>query len=401
LKKLIFIISILFSIQLTYSNSTFDTIISHVQDERINDIVEFENFYILSGSIIDGNYFTSYVIKIDKKGTIIKDTIFDNSSVSIRIHRVDNEIVLFRSKGFTSPNQAYIIFTKMDTSLNIIFEKQLPFPLELYPSRYNVTMSSDSNFVISGSTNTYSSPPPNLNVFLYKVSLNGDSLNSLFMHDSLSYFRTCYDVAEKDKRNFAFISHFNAYYSALGVVLIVDSCLNILDTVNIPDDLYEGFSPKLVDDSIFIICTGKLDSDYIYISKIKETGHIIKSRSFGKNNSLAWPSYQNSLAISNDNIYFLVNVDFCLANPFLGLGVPSSIMIGKLDSDLNTKWLQFHGGDYYYHAYNIKATSDGGCILIGTLNDTINHNNNRNIFIVKLDSNGSSTWSRNIKISEP
>jgi len=221
------------------------------------------------------------------------------------------------------------------------------------------------------------------------------------MHDSLSYFRTCYDVAEKDKRNFAFISHFNAYYSALGVVLIVDSCLNILDTVNIPDDLYEGFSPKLVDDSIFIICTGKLDSDYIYISKIKETGHIIKSRSFGKNNSLAGPSYQNSLAISNDNIYFLVNVDFCLANPFLGLGVPSSIMIGKLDSDLNTKWLQFHGGDYYYHAYNIKATSDGGCILIGTLNDTINHNNNRNIFIVKLDSNGSSTWSRNIKISEP
>ena len=385
---------------MTYSNSTFDTIISHVQDERINDIVEFENFYILSGSIVDTSTGGSIVIKIDKKGKIIKETIFDYGSISHRVFRVGNEIVLFSTRNLTSPNQAYFIYTKMDTSLNIIFEKELSMPPGLYASRYNVTMNSDSNFVITGTINTFSSPPPNLNIFLYKVSSNGDSLNSLFMNGSFSSMRNCYGVAEKDKRNFAFISNFS-YSSALGVFLIVDSTLNIIDTVDIQDDLYDNFSPKLINDSIFIICTREANSSDIHISKINETGQIIKSESFGKNNSLAWPSYQNSLSIGNDNVYFLVNVDFCKYNPFLGLGAPSSIMVGKLDFELNTKWIQFYGGDYYYHAYNIKATSDGGCILIGSLNDTINHNNKRDIFVIKLDSTGSSTWIRTIKIPEP
>ena len=87
-----------------------------------------------------------------------------------------------------------------------------------------------------------------------------------------------------------------------------------------------------------------------------------------------------------------------MMNPFFGHGASSSIMIGKLDFELNTKWLQFFGGDKYYHSYNILATSDGGCICIGTANDTINHNYNRDIFVVKLDSNGSSTWSKTIKM---
>ena len=400
MKKIMFIISILLSAQFTYSNSTFDTIISHVQDERINDIVEFENFYILSGSIKNGNSFSSYVVKLSKNGYVLKDTMFDDTSVSLSVFNIDNEIVLFRTGNLTSPNQAYFIYTKMDTSLNIIFEKELSMPPGLYASRYNVTMNSDSNFVITGTINTFSSPPPNLNIFLYKVSSNGDSLNSLFMNGSFSSMRNCYGVAEKDKRNFAFISNFS-YSSALGVFLIVDSNLNIIDTVNIPDDLKDNFSPKLINDSIFIICTRGIGSTDIYISKIDETGQIIDSRNFGKSNSLLWPSYQNSLSVCNKNIFFLANVDFCATSPFFGIGDPSRFMIGKLDINLDTMWLKLFGGNYYYHAFNILATSDGGCISIGTFNDTINHNNNRDIFVIKLDSTGSSTWIRTIKIPEP
>ncbi len=395
-KSLIFVFIISFA-QLTYSNSTFDTIYSNPDDERINDIIEFPNFYIISGSKKNTNNYHSYIIKIDKKGVIIKDTIFDYGSVSQRVFRIGDELVLFRIHFSTTLNKASLKYTKMDTSLNFIFEKQFFMPDSLYISRYNVIMNSDSNFVIAGSTNTYSSPPPIINIFLFMVSYTGDSLISLFMNNPVSSMRNCYDVVEKDKKYYAFISHFSQA-TALGVFLIVDSNIIIIDTVDIPDDLYDNFSPKLINDSVFIICTRKASSSEIIISKINESGQIIKSKGFGKLNSLANPSYQNSLSISNDNIYFLAIVDFCMPNPFLGLGKPSSIMIGKLDSELNTKWLRFYGGDKYYHAYNILATSDGGCICIGTANDTINHNNNRDIFIVKLDSNGLGTWSQTIKM---
>ena len=395
-KSLIYIFVILF-VQVTYSNSTFDTIYSNPDDERINDIIEFPNFYIISGSKKNTNNYHSYIIKIDKKGVIIKDTIINYGSVSQRIFKIGNEIVLFRIHSSTTLNKASLIYTKMDTSLNILFEKQFFMPDSLYVTKYNVIINSDSNFVIAGTTNTISSPPLFLDPFIYILSNMGDSLNALFMKNTLRTIDMCYDIVEKDKRYFAYISHFSQA-TALGVFLIVDSNLTIIDTVDIPDDLYDNFSPKLINDSIFFICTRKYNNDEIFISKINESGQIIKSKGFGKLNSLANPSYQNSLSISNDNIYFLAIVDFCMPNPFLGLGVPSSIMIGKLDSELNTKWLRFYGGDKYYHAYNILATSDGGCICIGTANDTINHNNNRDIFIVKLDSNGLGTWSQTIKM---
>ncbi|MCF8298855.1 MAG: T9SS type A sorting domain-containing protein [Saprospiraceae bacterium] len=397
MKKTLIYLFIIFSSQLVYSNSTFDTIYSHPDDERINDIIEFPNFYILIGANVDTINYGSYIIKIDKKGVILKDTVFDKNSLSLRMFRIGNEIILIRQGFLSSSNQVFIVFTKMDTSLNIIFEKQSLIPDSLYLARYNVIVNSDSNFVIAGTTNALSSPPLILDPFIYIVSNMGDSLNSLFINNTLSPTDQCFDIAEKDKKYFAFIGFFGGT-NAEGVFLIIDSNLAIIDTVDIPNDLYNYFSPKLINDSIFIICTGKVGYNEIFISKINEAGQIIKSESFVKKNSLAWPSYQNSMSISNDNVYFLVNVDFCMANPVLGCGTPSSIMIGKLDFDLNTKWLRYYGGDKYYHSYNILATSDGGCICIGTANDTINHNNKRDIFVVKLDSNGLGTWSQTIKM---
>ena len=394
MKKSLIFIFIIFSAQLSYSNSTFDTIYSHPDDEMINDIIEFPNFYILTGAI----EFTSgsHIIKISKKGLIIKDTIFDYDSYSHKVFRIGNEIVLIRGRLPSSSTQAFITFTKMDTSLNIIFEKQLLIPDSLYVSRYNVIVNSDGNFVISGTTNTIPVLPLFWDPFIYIVSNNGDSLGALFMKYTISTHSICYDIAEKDKRYYTFISNFGG--GAEGVFLIVDSNLAILDTVDMPNDLYDLYSPKLINDSIFIICTRKAGFDEIFISKISETGQIIKSESFGKNNSITYPAYQNSTSIKNNNIFFLVNVDYSKTSPWVGHGESSSIMIGKLDFELNTKWLQYYGGDYFYNSFCIKATSDGGCICIGTVNDTINHNNKRDIFVVKLDSNGLGTWSQTIKM---
>ena len=258
----------------------------------------------------------------------------------------------------------------MDTSLNIIYEKLLPMPAGLLAFRYNVIQDFNSNFVIAGSTDIYATSGPGLNVFLYKVSTTGDSINSYFIDSFTANQRLCHDLVEKDNKYYTFVNFF--VNNSFGNILVFDSTFNILDSIIIQDYLWENYSPKNINDSLFVICTRMLDSSYIYISEINENGHIFKSKRLGKNNVLSWPSYQNSLAVSNNRIYFLSSSSFSFSNPIYGSGSSSSLIVGKLDLDLDTIWLKFIGGDYYYHPYNIKATSDGGCILVSTFIDTIN-----------------------------
>jgi hypothetical protein len=111
-----------------------------------------------------------------------------------------------------------------------------------------------------------------------------------------------------------------------------------------------------------------------------------------------YPAYQNSLSKKGNNIFCVYNVNFPLTNPFFGDGRSSNIQIKRVDKNMNTIWSKRNGGDAFYHIYNVLATNDGGCIVIGNLNDTINHNLNRDIFVMKYDSSGLITWTKDIKL---
>ncbi len=392
--RVILISLMVFHIQASFSITPFDTIYSKPEDERLCDVIEFPNFYILSGDAVDSGFYCSYVIKIDKSGKIIKDTVFNHGSLSHKVFKLANDIALIRINFIDSTQVGYITFTKMDTSLNVIFEKQLSLPDSLYVSNYNGVISSDGKIIIAGTTNQFPGIPFNFDPFLYSISFSGDSLSTLFIKNP-GNIDACDGICIKDNKFFMFVNYFGG---VSGVMIVVDSTFAILDTLKIQNNLHHKYSPKLIQDSIFVICASNLDEEILSISKIDETGHIVKSENFGKNNSATFPAYQNSLAIKDNNILFLVTADFCRISPFFGYGKPSSLLVGKLDYDLNAKWLQYYGGDKYYHAFNIKATSDGGCICIGTVNDTINHNNKRDIFVLKLDSNGLVSWDQTIEI---
>lgn len=391
------LILFLFNLPYSYANTSFDSIYSRPNDQRICDIIEFPDFYILSGESIENGYWNSYVIKMNKNGDILKDTFFTQNSIAHKIFKTGDDFVLIRSIVLLSMNYAYVSFIKMDTSLNIIYEKQLLLPDSVYFSFYNGIESVEGNLIIYGATNSiYQFPPMLSDPFLYIVSATGDSLGSLFLQTSGS-LDVCDGIIKQNDKYLMFLTHPSGMNTS-GAILIVDSSFTILDTVGIQNDLQHKYSPNLINDSIIVVFTTNGDFEKVFISKISESGKILKSEVLGKNNTVTFPSYQNSLSIRNNYIFFLAISDFCTISPFLGYGKPSSLLVGKLDYDLNTQWLQYFGGDKYYHSYNITATSDGGCICIGTVNDTINHNNIRDIFVIKLDSNGVSNWQQTIEI---
>ncbi len=84
-----------------------------------------------------------------------------------------------------------------------------------------------------------------------------------------------------------------------------------------------------------------------------------------------------SLDISDDGSFFIGgNIG---ANPTKA----TRITVSRIDSDFNTEWTYFYGGDNYYLLYCIAATDDGGCIL-SVLENGYNHN----ILLIKLNDQG-------------
>jgi hypothetical protein len=56
----------------------------------------------------------------------------------------------------------------------------------------------------------------------------------------------------------------------------------------------------------------------------------------------------------------------------------------KINPDISPIWEYWYGGDAYYFLYSILATNDGGCIMVGNRYDYETQNQERDIFIVKL-----------------
>ncbi len=66
----------------------------------------------------------------------------------------------------------------------------------------------------------------------------------------------------------------------------------------------------------------------------------------------------------------------------------SSIMVSVLDSNLNIKNQTFYGGDDRYLPCDIKATSDGGCLIVSGKYEINSGNNYSHVHLLKVNENG-------------
>ena len=89
--------------------------------------------------------------------------------------------------------------------------------------------------------------------------------------------------------------------------------------------------------------------------------------------------------ITTDEIFFCgnKNVIAMFYPPF-----PSWIIAGKLNNQLESEYVNYYGGDAYYCTHSIKATSDGGSIIIGKRFDYLTQNNEWDVTFLKLNSEG-------------
>jgi hypothetical protein len=99
-----------------------------------------------------------------------------------------------------------------------------------------------------------------------------------------------------------------------------------------------------------------------------------------------YPGFYSNLDFRNpDNIFYAG-----IKNLAFGYFIPASswLFLNKLNSNLEVQWQKFYGGDANYNLWNLIATQDGGCLMAGTRYDYITQTNLRDVYILKVNSEG-------------
>ena len=135
---------------------------------------------------------------------------------------------------------------------------------------------------------------------------------------------------------------------------------------------YEGSIPQM--EKIGIL---KLDSSF----SVKDKFYL------GPEDTISYPGIYSNLDFTDTNNIFCVGTaNVNISNVYST--IPSYILIGKFDSSLNLNWQKYYGGDQYYLVTCVRAVKDGGVIIGATSFDYQRQNHERDIFIIKIDSNG-------------
>jgi hypothetical protein len=102
----------------------------------------------------------------------------------------------------------------------------------------------------------------------------------------------------------------------------------------------------------------------------------------------------------DDNIYVGGTSNFNYANPYFS-NADSWFHLIKVNPDLSPIWENWYGGDAYYFLYSILATSDGGCLMVGNRYDYEIQDQERDIYVAKVNSEGLIVWTQEIRPDQP
>jgi hypothetical protein len=407
---LISLLLILFLIQKSYSQQSFMKYHYTQSNERSFSIIQDKNDnYVVAGYVGDYNtlvYPIAY--KFDKNGnpkdSLILNAFNDNIALFVNSFQIGD---YYYFTGISKPNASStlnkkILFVKTDTSLNVITTKFSTFPNDNSDILLmNTRVDNDTDFIIVG--HRVRMTDSRISGFLYKISQNGDSINSrINSFDSVSF----YPDLLIDSLNNYYIFKYGSHYLDSNVVIKFDKDLNYITRYKIPELARRAYTPLWVNDSVYTVGSRAMDGIYsnydrMFVMKADFNGNIIDSVTFGKPHLYNYPaSYCRNLA-ENKKYYFFggYSAHSIFGSPY---GTTKSwLFVAKMDKDLNVKWENYYGYDAYETADMILATNDGGCILLASRDDLYDNLNQLDIMLLKLDSNGTTTWTKTITIPKP
>ena len=366
-----------------------------------NSLEDNEGNYLVSG-ITNPNGISDigYLMKISSSRIILNELQFqyggENSFLTKMIHYNTNIIVIGKVYNEFGDN---LFFLKLDSNLQINDCKFIPFQNNRHINYFNLLVDSDSSIIISGcsyavSGNSYIQP------FLYQINGNGDSIKTKYFNNS--NIQVIYQLHESpdSSKYFAFMDGYRVGYEISGI-LHLDKNFDTIEYHCLSSEYNYIFSSISLYDSLFLVTNLDLTStQYLKICLINQNGVIKNYLEFSKSSSTnEYPAYSPGISHRDGAIYIGATSGFDFSNPNYSTN-DSWFHLIKMDENMNVIWEKWYGGDAYFFLRSVTATSDGGCLMVGTKYPHGIGNQFLQGHYVKVDSNGNVQWTQDIEIPE-
>lgn len=399
--KFILALLIMMSIINAYGQTfTFTTKISTLEDEMPICCLELNNGDIVVSARqglwppSNGTY-SLLLIKLTSEGDTIKTSIISGSGGNCYINTLilDSANQLFGIGSITiNQNETCIWLIKLDKDLNPLWEKRYNIGC-VYLGYIQGLINSDQDLIIYG--DGYKEPTNDYDLFTLKTTLDGDSLSFNIYPDPGTESSWAMTELGASKLYYFLISgKYVLNTNSWGQILQLDESLHITSIDMIPGNLFLYYNiisdyNNLLLTGIKVIAQPPHSLNMLGIERIDTSYMIIHADTVGAMNpdSLSYPAYFKNIDTTQNNFIYYGGT-FNQDNNYYFSLLDSWLELIKYDTLLNMQWQKFYGGNMYYGLWGIKATSDGGCLLLGsTFNDQLQYNE-RDIIIIKVDSNG-------------
>lgn len=383
------------------AQTTYERIISSEDDQVLSGVVVNEaGFTVMAGSLISNqNLQSGYLVELDASGNVAQEISIQHndtaSSLFLSIH-YSNQYYHLAGRVMVDSLNDKLWYLKLNQDFEVVKDTSYHLVLNRRIAYMNSIVDSENNLVIAGytvrnDTNHMGNIIYNYDPFFFKTSNAGDSLTSVF-YTITSPLSTVFDIIEsKDSsKYFTFGWNFTEAFLTSSAMLTLNKEFDSLDIDSIPLGVKLFYYPTYINDSSLLICgVGTLSNNYaLNVLTITEEAEMINYNHFKRpDQSKDYPSIQNGISLYADNYYIGGTSNMDYYNPYFS-SYDSWFHLVKINEDITPQWEYWYGGDAYYVLYYVLATDDGGCFMVGTRYDYLTQDMERDIYIVKVNSEG-------------
>jgi type IX secretion system substrate protein len=381
---------------------SFEYIYSSSEDEFVMDAAEDSagNFYLINlKGIFTGNSdnYSNLLIKLSPSGDSLKTLVMPYTNAFAHLYKIvnidDSTFVAIGAKRLQSTTNIQIWYLKFDSDLNIVDEKLIGDTAYNHYTMH-VRKSLQNELLVSGTA--INNNVNNNQLTFYRLSIDGDSLHSFYIGDSLNQFGNDMLQLQDTSGYLLFGSNFKLPFTGNldGVRINNAGAIDTIVEYNTCQSSLTEITAQWVSDSSFAIMNlgGCYGVGLVLQTKfqiIDLNYDVLYDTIIGDYDTSEYKGYRSMDFIDPDKIF--TGCTFNFSNGFFQ-PVQSWFRINTFNN-MQPQWEKFiaHNNDYLFLDC-LRATTDGGVLLAGTKYNAASSNGfERDIFVVKLDSLGNFT----------
>lgn len=371
--------------------SPFKTILGSGRHETIGSVIEdFDGNYVVCG--VKGKPFElieekAIIYKIGPKG----DSLFfaeyftpgDSLTCFTNIFQLpDSGFIAIGKKG---KRNKCLWTVRLDKDFNAIKSNTYPAPGDYYYFSIKSIIKPNGNIIAFGNCYSYPNPSNDPNIYsLFELSSDGDSLYAVYSDTTGSshFYNTNILYNEKIDK------YYGLFDFGTGYIMKFNPDFSEHSLIDMPGLFYGLSSGKWLNDTnmiivgIFLRNTSPPQDDDICAYLLDTNCNPIDHIFLGDEDIVDYDAWNQGVDFKRKDIIFIGGTTPFPFSTFPP--IPSQFLLSVVDSAFNLKWQERYGGDAYYELFNVLATRDGGCLMVGARYDYLTQEEEHDIFLKKV-----------------